>query len=114
MLEGIWDGIMPAGMSLPSENLPLVSIPCLTYKVSTMTEKHISGRKLRHGSPEESLSPGKSLTVRKRGGKEFQLTRTDPGKRDINAQMDQLFKDIPPEGPRVKTDLVRVLLEERE
>jgi hypothetical protein len=79
-----------------------------------MAQKHISGRQLRHGSPEESLSPGESLTVRKRGGKEFQLTRTDSGKRDINAQMDQLFKDIPPEAPRVKTDLVRVLLEERE
>jgi hypothetical protein len=79
-----------------------------------MTQKHISGRQLRHGSPEESLSPGESLTIHKRGGKVFQMTRTDAGGRDINAQMDQLFKDIPPEGPRVKTDLVRVLLEERE
>ena len=79
-----------------------------------MKHKHISGRQLRHGSPEESLSPGESLTVKKRGGKEFQLTRTDPGKRDINAQMDQLLKDMPPEGPRVKTDLVRALLEDRE
>ncbi len=79
-----------------------------------MRQKHISGRQLRHGSPEESLSPGESLTIKKRGGKEFLLTRTDSGKRDINAQMDQLFRDIPPEGPRVKTDLVRALLEERE
>jgi hypothetical protein len=79
-----------------------------------MTQRHISGRQLRHGSPEESLSPGESLTVRKRGGKVFQLTRTDSGKRDINAQIDLLFKDIPPEGPRAKSDLVRVLLEERE
>ncbi len=79
-----------------------------------MTQKNISGRQLRHGSPEESLSPGESLTIKKRGGKVFQLTRTDAGGRDINAQMDQLFKDIPPEGPRVKTDLVRLLMEERE
>jgi hypothetical protein len=79
-----------------------------------MTKKHISGRQLRHGSPEESLAPRESLTVNKRGGKVFQLTRTDSGKRDINALMDQLFKDIPPEAPRVETDLVRVLLEERE
>jgi hypothetical protein len=35
-------------------------------------------------------------------------------KRDINAQMDRLFKDTPPEAARVKTDLVRVLLDERE
>jgi hypothetical protein len=79
-----------------------------------MTQKQISGRQLRHGSPEETLAPGESLTIKKRRGKVFQLTRTDTGGRDINAQMDQLFKDIPPEGPRVKTDLVRLLMEERE
>jgi hypothetical protein len=79
-----------------------------------MTQKHISGRQLRHGSPEESLSPGESLTISKRGGKVFQLTRTDAGVRDINVQFDQLFKDIPPDGPRAKTNLVRALLEERE
>jgi hypothetical protein len=78
-----------------------------------MTQKHISGRQLRHGSPEESLSPGESLTINKRGGKVFQLTRTDSGDRDINTQLNQLFKDIPPEGPRLKTDLVRLLLEQR-
>ncbi len=79
-----------------------------------MANKQISGRQLRHGSPEESLSPGESLTVKKRGGKEFRLTRTDSGNRDINAQMDQLFKDIPLEGPREETDFVRVLMEDRE
>ena len=97
-----------------SEETELAWSACLTYCVSTMANKHISGRQLRHGSPEESLSPGESLTVKKRGGKEFQLTRTDSGKRDINSQIDQLFKDIPPKGPRVKTDLVRALLEDRE
>ncbi|HEX4121561.1 MAG TPA: hypothetical protein VH619_13150 [Verrucomicrobiae bacterium] len=79
-----------------------------------MTQKRISGRQLRRGRSEESLSPGESLTVRKRSGKVFQLTRIDSGKRDINSRMDQLFNDMPPEGPRVKTDLVRVLLEGRE
>ena len=79
-----------------------------------MAQKHISGRQLRHGSPEESLSPGESLIVKKRGGKVFRLTRTDAGGRDINAQMDQIFKDIPPEAPRVRTDLARLLQEERE
>ncbi len=79
-----------------------------------MAQKHISGRQLRHSSPEESLSPGESLIIKKRGGKVFRLTRTDAGVRDINAQMDQLFKEIPPEGPRVTTDLARLLIEERE
>ncbi len=79
-----------------------------------MAQKNISGRQLRHGSPEESLSPGESLTVSKRGGKVFELTRTDAGRRNINRQLDQLLKDLPPEGPRVKTNLARILLEERE
>jgi hypothetical protein len=79
-----------------------------------VAQQPISGRQLRHGSPEESLSPGESLIIKKRGGKVFQLTRTDAGKRDINAPMDQLFKDIPPEEPRTPTDVVRLFLEERE
>jgi hypothetical protein len=79
-----------------------------------MANKPVSGRQLRHGSPEKSLSPDESLTVKKRSGKEFRLTRTDSGKRDINSQMDQLFTEIPPQGRRVKTDLVRAMLEERE
>jgi hypothetical protein len=79
-----------------------------------MAQKHVTGRQLRHGRPEESLSPAESLTIKKRGGKVFQMTRMNAGTRDINAQMDRLFKDIPPEGPRVKSDLVRVLLEARE
>jgi hypothetical protein len=53
------------------------------------------------------------LAVRKRGGKVPQLARTESGKRDSNGQMDQLFEDIPPEGPSVKTELVRVSLPER-
>ncbi len=79
-----------------------------------MAQKPISGRQLRHGSPEESLAPGESVIIKKRGGKTFRLTRTDGGRRDINAELDQLFKDIPPAGPRKTTDLVRLVLEERE
>jgi hypothetical protein len=87
---------------------------CLTYRVSIMAQRHISGRQLRHGSPEESLAPGQSVIIKKRGGKEFRLTRTDTGKRNITAEIDQLFRDIPPDGPRTATDLVRLLRQERE
>ena len=79
-----------------------------------MAHRRISGRQLRHGSPEETLAPGQSVLVEKRGGKVFELTRIDSGPRNINAQLDQLFQDLPPDGPRVKTNLAKIILEERE
>lgn len=79
-----------------------------------MASKRISGRQLRHGAPEENLSPGQSLVIEKRGGKRFELTRIDSGPVNFNKQMDQIFREIPAEGKRVKTNLARTLLEQRE
>jgi hypothetical protein len=79
-----------------------------------MPSKRISGRQLRHGAPEENLSPGQSLVIEKRGGKRFALTRIDTGPANFNEQMDQIFREIPPLGRRVKTNLARLLLEDRE
>ena len=79
-----------------------------------MAGKRITGRQLRHGAPEENLSPGQSVVIEKRGGKRFELTRIDSGPANFNAQMDQIFREIPAEGRRVKTNLARTLLEERE
>ena len=79
-----------------------------------MASKRITGRQLRHGAPEENLSPGQSLVIEKRGGKRFELTRIDSGPVNFNKQMDQIFREIPAEGKRVKTNLARALLEERE
>ncbi len=79
-----------------------------------MASKRISGRQLRHGAPEESLSPGQSLIIEKRGGKRFELTRIDKGPANFNQQMDRIFQEIPAEGKRVRTNLARTLLEERE
>jgi len=79
-----------------------------------MPSKRISGRELRHGAPEENLSPGQSLLIEKRGGKRFELTRIDTGPANFNEQMDQVFREIPPEGKRAKTNLARLLLEDRE
>ena len=79
-----------------------------------MASKRISGRQLRHGSPEENLSPGQSLLIEKRGGKRFELTRIDKGPVNFNKQMDQIFKEIPAEGKRVKTNLARTLMQDRE
>jgi hypothetical protein len=79
-----------------------------------MASKRISGRQLRHGAPEENLSPGQSLVIEKRGGKRFELTRIDKGPVNFNEQMDRIFQEIPAEGKRVKTNLARTLLEDRE
>ena len=79
-----------------------------------MASKRITGRQLRHGAPEENLSPGQSVVIEKRGGKRFELTRIDKGPVNFNEQMDQIFREIPAEGKRVKTNLARTLLEERE
>ena len=79
-----------------------------------MAKKRISGRQLRHGAPEENLSPGESLVIEKRGGKRFELRRVDAGTVNFNEQMERIFQEIPPEGKRVKTNLARVLIEDRE
>ena len=76
--------------------------------------KRITGRQLRHGAPEENLSPGESVVIEKRGGKKFELTRIDNGPINFNDQMDRVFTEIPAEGKRVKTNLARTLLEDRE
>ena len=87
---------------------------CLTYYVNTMSSKRITGRELRHGSPEERLSPGQSIVIEKRGGKRFSLTRIDSGPTNFNAQMDQIFQEIPATGEKVRTNLAQTLREDRE
>ena len=79
-----------------------------------MADKRVSGRQLRHGAPEESLSPGQSLVIEKRGGKRFELTRIDKGPANFNQQMDEIFREIPAQGKRLKTNLARMLLKDRE
>jgi hypothetical protein len=79
-----------------------------------MAGKRITGRQLRHGAPEENLSPGESVVIEKRGGKKFELTRIDKGAINFNDQMDRVFREIPAEGKRMKTNLARTLLEDRE
>ena len=54
------------------------------------------------------------MVIEKRGGKRFELTRIDSGPVNFNVQMDQIFREIPAAGKRVKTNLARTLLEERE
>ena len=79
-----------------------------------MAQKKISGRQLRHGAPEENLSPGESILVEKRGGKVFELRRVDGGEKSISAGLDQLLADMPSTGPACRIDLARIIIEDRE
>ena len=79
-----------------------------------MAQKKISGRQLRHGAPEETLSPGEAVLVEKRGGKLFELRRIDSGRKSLTAGLDQLLADMPSVGPACPTDLARIITEDRE
>jgi len=79
-----------------------------------MTKKHITGRQLRHGSPEESLSPGESVQVHKRGGKVFELRRIDAGGKNILEGLDHLLAEMPATGPAGAVNLAKIIIEDRE
>jgi len=78
-----------------------------------MKRKHITGRDLRRGTPEENLAPGESVVIKKRGGKQFELTRMDPGAKSMNAGLDGLLAEMPPTGERLRTNLARIIIEDR-
>lgn len=79
-----------------------------------MGSKTISGRQLRHGAHEESLSPGESVRVKKRDGKVFELRRVDSGGRDILADLDQILEEIPSMDSDQVIDLSRIIIKDRE
>ena len=79
-----------------------------------MKQRQISGRTLRRGTPEETLAPGESIIVKKQGGKVFELRRIDSGRKSLTTALDQLLSEIPPEGERIRTDLARIIIEDRE
>jgi hypothetical protein len=82
--------------------------------MSTKAQKTITGRELRRGTPEERLMPGESVIVQKQGGKVFELKRVDVQPQSILKALDQLLEDIPNPGEPVRTDLARIIIEDRE
>ena len=79
-----------------------------------MKRKHITGRELRQGAPEENLSPGESIQVRKRTGKVFELKRIDAGGKSILEGLDRILAEIPSTGPRCSVDGAAMIIEDRE
>lgn len=49
-----------------------------------------------------------------RGGERHKSTRIDSGSVNFNEQKDQILREVPPERRRLKTNLVRTFLEDRE
>jgi hypothetical protein len=58
--------------------------------------------------------PGESVVVQKQGGKVFELKRVDVQSPSILKALDQLLEDIPNPGDAVRTDLARIIIEDRE
>ena len=67
---------------------------------------------IRHGI-EPRRGPG-LISIEVKQEDRFELTRIDTGPLNFNQQMDRIFQEIPAEGKRVKTNLARTLLEDRE
>jgi hypothetical protein len=82
--------------------------------MSTHAQKTITGRELRRGTPEERLLPGESIIVQKQGGKVFELKRVDVREKSILKGLDQLLHDIPNPGKPARTNLARIIIEDRE
>ena len=82
--------------------------------LALMKSRQITGRDLQRGTPEETLAPGESIIVKKQRGKIFELKRVDPGSKSLNAGLDSLLAQMPPEGKRVRTNLARIIIEDRE
>jgi hypothetical protein len=60
--------------------------------------KSISFRKLKRETPEDRLSPGESLTVRKHHGKVFELKRVDAPPRSRLAGLREAMQEVPNAG----------------
>jgi len=58
--------------------------------------------------------PGESITVKKQGGKVFELKRVDVREKSILKGLDQLLEEVPSPGKPARTNLARIIIEDRE
>lgn len=82
--------------------------------MSTKLHKTITGRDLRRSAREETLAPGESILIEKKSGKIFELKRVDARPKSISKAIDRIIEEVPIQGSRVKMDVVKMFLEDRE
>jgi hypothetical protein len=122
MLSGAWRRPEPGrGPSLPENRFRPAGMPLqgelvctMLSDMSTNAQKTITGRELRRGTPEERLMPGESITVKKQGGKVFELKRVDVREKSILKGLDQLLEEVPSPRKPARTNLARIIIENRE
>jgi hypothetical protein len=82
--------------------------------MSAKGPKKITGRELRRSTPGGRLVPREFVVTQKQGGKVFEHKRKDVQPRSILKALDQLLEDIPNPGEPVRTNLARIIIEDRE
>jgi hypothetical protein len=97
-----------------NRHLKIKSVNTTLADMRTKLQKTISGRDLRRGAPEEKLRTGESLMIEKKSGKLFELKRVDAKPKSIVTAVDKIIEEVPIAGRRVKTDLAKAFLEDRE
>lgn len=66
--------------------------------------KTITARTLKRETPEDRLSPGESLQIRKQGGRVFELKRVDAPRRSRQAGWAEAVEEVPNRGGK-RTDV---------
>ena len=79
-----------------------------------MAEKHPNGRVLRRRKPAEGFASKEVTTPEASSEIAFELRRIDSRTTSMNAGLDRLIAEMPPEGERVPTNLGRMIVEDRE
>lgn len=78
------------------------------------TRNTVTSRALRRVQPEQRLALGEKRMVARKGGKVLELRHVDGRPKSITADLAALFADMPPQGSRVKVNLSRIIVEDRE
>jgi hypothetical protein len=94
----------------------IAGLICLHYSVrherKRAEENHWARASKKHAGGR--LVPREFVVTQKQGGKVFEHKRKDVQPRSILKALDQLLEDIPNPGEPVRTNLARIIIEDRE